>query len=136
MPSQEITSGIPAKRNKFCYKTQQTTTHWYHNGFIPPPVNDCLLILHNGKDHYNWVMKNDETLLSTDKRHADSSTQLSIDKETRRNPFSIENTELKKTKAVQKQIDGTNKQLKKGLMKNNQFYHFLQLLASLPRSQI
>ena len=96
-------------------KTKQTTTSWYHNDFITPPVNDCLSIWHEGKDHYDWVMKNDETPLSTDKRHQNYSTQLPIDKGARRNPFSIENTGLKKIKAVQKQIDGTKQSIEKGL---------------------
>ena len=98
-------------------KTKQTTTSWYHNGFVTPLLNDCRLTWHDGKDHYNWVMKNDETPLSTDKRHPNYNIQLSIDKRTGIHPFSIESTELKKIKAVQKQIDDIKQSIEKWVLK-------------------
>jgi len=96
---------------------------------IPPPVNDCLLILHDGKDHYNWVMKNGETLLSTDKRHANSSTQLPIDTETSRKPFSIEITELKKKREAQKQIDGKKQTIEKRVDKKQSVLSFSSITS-------
>ena len=45
-------------------KTKDTTTHWYHDGFITPPEKDCLLIWHNGTDHFNWIKPKGDSKLS------------------------------------------------------------------------
>ena len=32
---------------------------WLHTGYIAPPDTDCLLILHNGIDHFNWIRRHE-----------------------------------------------------------------------------
>ena len=47
-------------------RSNETVTSWYHKGFIFPPDKHCILLWHNGSDHFNWIKQKDTIVRPND----------------------------------------------------------------------